>query len=363
MNYKISSLLIFLFSLIFALSTCAEENNDKSLKIKLGMLLTLSGSFASVGEDQRKGIEAALAASPISELVIIIYSDSKNDPVTGISEFQNMNSVEKVSAVFLNRATIGIPINPISKLKKIPILGSVGHDNFLPANEYAFQLWPSAKEEGGFLANKSLSQGSKKIAIIHTEDEYMTSVVKNFKEGYLSQGGQIILDESVRPEEHDFRSLLIRLKQKSPDTIYFNLSIPQIISVMRQLKELNIKTKLLSNFYISKKEVLDAVDCSFLDGIQFAEIMTDLPNLKTKLNISKDEKIPALGVSAYVATTFLLQAVKRLKEDSNISFYQALLLQKEIKTPDYNYKVVDRHVKFPLILKELRSGKIVEVSN
>jgi hypothetical protein len=59
-----------------------------------------------------------------------------------------------------------------------------------------------------------------------------------------------------------------------------------------------------------------------------------------------------------VATILLTQAVASLDgSPSKEELYAALLTQKEVRTPDHNFQIVDRHIKFPLVVKKILNGK------
>lgn len=84
-----------------------------------------------------------------------------------------------------------------------------------------------------------------------------------------------------------------------------------------------------------------------------------MPKLKKSLGITENDSIPGLTVSSYVGMMLLLQASKNVK--SGDDFYEALLKQKEVRTPDYNYKVEDRSITFPLALKKIENGNSVVI--
>jgi ABC-type branched-subunit amino acid transport system substrate-binding protein len=341
-----------LYFAIICISTnlYAEQILSGQSKLKFGMLLTLSGNYAVAGEDQRIGINEALKSNQTSS-VDLVYADSLNDPKTGMSELHKMIMVDKVSAVYLNRAKVAIPLNKTSKENKMPLIGCVGHDDFVPGNEYAFQVWPKALDEGGFLAKNTIENGAKKVAVIYAEDEYLSSLSRSFKDTVLALNKEVVLFESILAENVDVRSLVLKAKSKNPDTIYINVSVPQIGPIVKQIRELGIQANILSNLYVAKEEVLNSASSELFEGIRFVDVNTELPILKKSLGIAENKSIAGLTLSAYVGTTLLLQTSADLK--SGEDFYNALLRQKEVRTADYNYKIEDRYVKFPLVIKKI----------
>ena len=89
----------------------------KTPKLKVGMILPLSGHYAAIGQDTKRGVEVAL--TELGEGVLeVSYGDSQTEPRRAISEFQQMVDVEGVQGVFAFRGPIGMALNPLSKAKK-----------------------------------------------------------------------------------------------------------------------------------------------------------------------------------------------------------------------------------------------------
>ena len=340
----------------------AEPQADKSEQIKVGMLLTLSGSFATAGEDCRKGIEAALANTGKEKEFHLLFADSKNEPSTAVAEFRKLTQIDGALAIYTHRSSMGMALNPISASAKIPLLGAVGHKDFASGNKFAFQVWPKSGKEGAFVAEVFLRQNFKRAAIISTEDDWTSAIAEGFRQRYSELGANLVFDQSVLLKDRDFRTLLTKIKQRSADVIYVNVLLPQIGPLIRQAKELGISLSLFSNFYTARSDVLESAGLEALEGVQYVEMDTNLPSLKKRLGLSAEAYPQGLTVASYVATTLLVQAISSMNATNPSStVYSALLAQNEVVTPDHVFAVVDRVVEFPLVVKEIRDGKGHEV--
>lgn len=131
---------------IWSLLAVAPATGDP--KLKVGMLLPLSGPYAAVGADNRKGVEVALEESADKGSLEIVYADSRAEPHQAVSEFRRLTTAEGVSVVIAFRGPVGMAVNPISKTLRIPLLGGVGNKDFAAANPHAFQIWTRSDEEG-----------------------------------------------------------------------------------------------------------------------------------------------------------------------------------------------------------------------
>jgi ABC-type branched-subunit amino acid transport system substrate-binding protein len=248
-----------------------------------------------------------------------------------------------------------MPVNPIAQQVKIPLIGAVGHNAFVPGNPYTYQSWPSAQDEATFLAKEFIKQGLKRVAMIYSEDEWTQSVVHAFREAYPKHGGTFVFEQSVLTTETDFRSLLTKIRRTTPDALYFNVVISQIAPLFRQAYELRLTGERFSNFYVGKREVIEATGVAVVEGIQYADINTSLPALHKKLGLSESELIPAVTLASYLATTLLAQAASESTDTSAQAIAAALERQKSVALPDASYEIQGRYIILPLTLRRLHS--------
>ncbi len=340
-----------LFVIIHTQETFAQEPQHK---IKIGALLTLSGNFASAGEDCRSGIQAALKGLGSDARIDIIFSDSKNEPSAAISELRKLTSRDNISAIFANRATIAMPLNPISHGLTLPLIAAAGHSKFVPSNPFAFQMWPSSIDEAAFLANQFQLRKHSKVAMIYSEDEWTGASASAFREALVTSGMKIVFDQSVPSLDTNFQTLLLKIKATRPDALYANLVLSQLAPFFRQAHNLNIEIPSYTNFYLAKPEVLNALTAEALKQVNYYDTEAELPALRKEATIDEGQNIPPLMVVSYLSTLLLNQAASESKGSSPKDFYDALLLQGEIRTADKDFSMVGRYLQMPLVLKSVK---------
>ena len=343
---------ILALGLISLHTTTAQSVNQK---LRIGAVLTLSGNFASAGSDARSGIETALAELGNSSKIDITFADSKNEASNAISEFRKLASIDHVSAAYVFRAAMAMPLNPISKELGLPLLGAVGHNAFVPVNPFAFQMWPSAKDEGTFLSDQMVKHGHKKIAVVYSEDEWTIASTTEFRKAFGETKNDIVFDQSVLSSETDFQTILLKIKSSNPDGLYVHLILPQLARFFRQAHELHIHIPSYTNFYIAKKEVLEAAGSDAVQGINYYDIDAALSVLQEKVTSSTSIGVPPLTAVSYITTYMLNQAARESASSSTSDMYKALLNQHEIRTPEKSFLVVDRYLKIPLVFKTINS--------
>lgn len=352
----------------FALGIFATSTNAQTERPKIGSLLPLSGDFSSLGDDNLKGADLAINQYEESKIFEKILGDTKAESKVAISEFRKMLSYDKIIGAYVMRSPMGMAINPISKEMKIPIFGGVGHSEFPKNNNYAWQFWSSSDEEGEFIADSIVKQGYRKVAILTAEDEWTLSVTEGLKNKLLSkelaEKVEIVYDKTVIPNEFDFKTLVSNIKIKNADAVFVNLSISQLGVCFKQLRSMKFSNAIFSNFWVQKKEVLDSAGTA-VESVIFAEMKTDYPKFTEAFMNNYKKRPTAAALSSYVSFSFILQVLKKSKEEINTGeeFQVLLLKEKEITLPDHNFRIENRRVKFPLVLQTIKDSKVSLFSN
>lgn len=354
-------LALLTFCLCWVVIRAAWAENRGSIKI--GMLLPMSGNYAVIGSDSSQGFELAMDELGGRGLVELRYADSKADGNAAITEFRKLVEQDGVAAIFTFRSPVGKAVNPISLQEKIPLLGGVGYKEFPEVNAYAFQLWPASDFEGGFIAEQILKDNLRRVALFTAQDEWTQSVSDGFRKGFSAAGGSLVADLEMVPSDTDFRTLLASLRDKNLEAIFLNVSLPQIAPFVRQVREQGYKVPLFSNFWAAKKEVLQALGQAGSEGLMFMEVSTDLPELNVNIQRRYGASTSGATLSGYIGGALLLQAVKSLQAEGDHSaenLQRRLTEQSEVRTKYGTFAVNQRRVIFPMALKVIKEGGVVE---
>lgn len=270
-------------------SVSAQTPHDPSLS--LGIIMDVTGPAAPIGEDCRQGFELArhlfakedtIKGAPVR----FVFGDSKGDQKTAVIEFSRMVDSEKAVAVLVSRTGLATAVNPISRQKKVPIVGITANPVFVDENKYAFRIWVRADQEGEALARKAAEKQVKRIAVLTAEEDYPIVMSKSFTSSFQKLGGEIVFDETIDKDFVDFSSLLPRLKARAPDAVFMNVTIPQLGIAYKRMHELGIKKQFFSSYFVFRKDVLETAGPESVEGAIAVEIDYKKQTLKmlSKLN-------------------------------------------------------------------------------
>ncbi len=337
-------------------------------EIRIGFLPALTGPFADLGEDCRRGTQASRSVfgdgAAGAYRISFLTGDSQADPKVGVSEFNRLVRSQKILALLTMRSNVGMALNPLSKNQKLSLIGMVGHHRFVPENEYAFQFWPSVDEEGGILARYLVQQGQLTAGMITAEDEWNLSLSAKFKEAYERQGGRVLVEENVPSGETDVSPLLAKLRNKSLQALFVNLGLYPGAAAVRRIREQQIQFPLYSNYWIADDAAIRAAGDGATEGVLFPESRLDYPRFEAalgKLGIGK--RTSGMTFACYAAYAAL---VRVLQSDAGIQtteeFYRALSALSTLDVIDAELPLSDRRLRFDLTMKQIRGGKVLPAS-
>lgn len=85
--------LLLLFSFSPAFASASEEDNSKNEKLKLGIIVPLSGPLAFFGQDYVRAYDLAVEARPgLKDLFEVKWEDSAYDSKLAIAAFNKLTS-------------------------------------------------------------------------------------------------------------------------------------------------------------------------------------------------------------------------------------------------------------------------------
>jgi branched-chain amino acid transport system substrate-binding protein len=244
---------------------CTQQNQPGEEKIRIGVLLSLSGDAAFFGESELKGIQMAVdevneAGGINGQAVELIVEDTGtlNTPAT-ITALQKLVNVDGVSVII--GPTWDMPgVTEVAEKEKIVLISP---DNIVGITgekklEYFFSTWQPQKAEMLALAKFAKERNLTQIVILKDTDIYSEVITKRFLEAVNQQRINVLGSFSVITGTKDFRTELIKIKEMKPDAIMaaFVSESPRG-PLLKQIKELDLKTPVLANSAVEDQALLN----------------------------------------------------------------------------------------------------------
>ena len=299
-------------------------------KIKVGIVLPLTGKLAKFGEVENKSFLMALeeinAAGGVNgKQIELIIEDTTGKPDVGRSAIEKLISQDNVVVVgggyssSVTWATIAV-----AQQRKVPFLVNTGSADRITEQgwNYIFRLNPPVSEYpkafGSFL--EEVAKDVKTVAILHENSLFGQSGSKKFVKKCEKMGIKVLMKEGYEAGAIDFKPLLVKVKDKNPDLVYMISYIMDASLLMRQSKELNFNPKLFvggaAGFTLPEFQKNAGAASDFVFSATLWTPSVPYPGAKAyydKYMAKYNSPTEYHGAEAYAAMYVLADALKRAK--------------------------------------------------
>lgn len=242
-------------SLAVLLSAGCERGDSKPgpTKVRIGVMMPLTGGAASLGQSCRRGVELAIEQhNRTTNLgrarVLLVIEDTQAKPAQGISAFHKLTEADKVSAVVGPLASgVAMAVAPLTQRAKTVILSpGASTPSLTTAGDFVFRN--ELSEAYGARRQAELAYdtlGYRTVALIYVNNEYGVGTAEQFRKRFTDLGGKVLVDEAFAPAATNFRTILTRIKSANPDAVFFVYQ-DSILDFMRQRSELRVTTQVFT---------------------------------------------------------------------------------------------------------------------
>lgn len=222
--------------------------------VTIGAVLPLSGDAAKYGEGIRAGMDLAVSEANArgiggGRILRVVYEDDRGQAETGRSSAQKLISLNKVPAIVGGAmSSVASAIGPLCQEREVVLLSPTASATSLRAiGDYFFRIAPSDELDGRLMADFAYNKLKlRHIAIMYVNLEYGKSIESVFRKDFTAKGGTIVADEAYSQGQTNFRAELTKIKAAAPDAIYLPGYYAELANLLKQARELGIRTQILS---------------------------------------------------------------------------------------------------------------------
>jgi branched-chain amino acid transport system substrate-binding protein len=330
---------------------------DTGAPIKIGLLQAISGDTASLGTDQVRAVEIAIADKGGNLLDHPIRNQVEDDLCKaegGTTGGQKLAADTQIVAV-IGSSCSGAAVPAMEILSGKGIL-MISGSNTSPILTSDLRGKKGTANQKGYLrtAHNDIIQGqaaatfafqklgAKKAATIHDGDPYTEGLANAFGGSFKELGGTVTLATAISKGDTDMRPVLTEVVASKPDIVFFPIFQPEADFIVRQAKgfPLLADTKklfgadgLLSDTFIVIGQT---------EGMHFSGPATPTGAAYTDF-VGKYEKkygekpIQAFHAHSYDAANMIFAAIEKVavKENGKIHIDRQKLMDAVYQTKDY----------------------------
>ncbi|HUX12910.1 MAG TPA: ABC transporter substrate-binding protein [Spirochaetia bacterium] len=347
---RVSAYVGLALATVLFLAACGGGNTKaaQSNVIKIGVFEPMTGANAAGGAMEVEGIKLANQLNPTVTIggkeykVELVVADNKSDKVEAANAAQRLVDQEKVTVVLGSwGSSLSMAAGPIVKDAKVPAIGlSCTNPLVTKGNDYYFRVCFIDPFQGTVMANYAFSQTKAKKAVIIREvsNDYSVGLAKFFADSFKKLTGDdkaILAELNYNTGDQDFSAQLTEAKSLNPDVIFAPGNYTESALVVKQARELGIKTPFLGGDTWETPEFIDVGKAS-VEGTVFSTFFaTEVPITETskifldayRKQYSKEPAaVTALGFDGYLVA---LDALKRAGTTDGAKLRDAIAATKD----------------------------------
>ncbi|HEX9144098.1 MAG TPA: branched-chain amino acid ABC transporter substrate-binding protein [Candidatus Binatia bacterium] len=259
MSRKIVSFLLFISALNLPLTAWAQNG-----KIKIAVQAPLSGEQAALGEHIKLGAQLAVEEATKAfkalgfDLVFVPYDDQAK-PEVGVANARNIVADPDILAL-VGHFNSGVAL-PASEVYKDAMLAMISPAN--TATEITDRGYPNVNRVcgrddvqgpvGARFAAQDLK--IKSVYVIHDKTLYGQGVADNFRNEATKLGLKVLGYDGTE-ERANFAPMIIPMKAKNPDLVYFGGIYHQGGLLLKQMREKGVKAAFMGPDGLDSSEMV-----------------------------------------------------------------------------------------------------------
>jgi branched-chain amino acid transport system substrate-binding protein len=211
----------------------------------VGVSGPLTGQYAQYGADWQRGFGLALdEAAGNGPAIGLDFEDSQSDPRQAVAIAQKFVADPRIVIElgdFSSAASMAAsPIYQRGKLVQFGFTNS--HPDFTKTGDYMWSDAPNQLEEMPMLADFAVGKlGLKRPAVLFINGDWGRTSKDLFIAAAKKLGADVVGSEGYLPDEKDFRSTLVRLRDANPDGLILISYYPDGALAAQQIRTLGLK--------------------------------------------------------------------------------------------------------------------------
>jgi branched-chain amino acid transport system substrate-binding protein len=295
MKKLIKATVLFAIATSTILTSCNNSSQKTKEEIKVGVLMSLTGSSATYGQATKKGIDLALEE---------INADSS-------SEYKFLLVTEDDKSVTIAASSIA------EKSKVVLISPGSSNPNITNMGDYIFRNWISDIFEGNVMAEYLYNKGIRRASILYIKNDYGDGLNGVFSKRFTELGGTITSSNAFQQDATDFRTHLTKISSEKPEIIYLVGYYKEMAQILNQSTQLNIHYPVYSSVCFEDNELLKIAGKN-AEGVIYTTPYFDIndssgpfTNFKKSYFTKYNEEPDVYGAHGYDAMRIIADAINK----------------------------------------------------
>jgi branched-chain amino acid transport system substrate-binding protein len=252
-----------ILSILSGTSGGPQQTAAQTAKLRVGVVLPLSGQFALGGQNVKRGYDLAAedinAAGGIKALggaqMELVYADNQGKQDVAIGETERLIQQEHVSAIMGSwHSPTTIAGTQASERNKTPWIVEVASADIVVERGFKYvsrvnvkaSWYGEAPVDYLDYTKNTLKQKVERVAIMYTDDDWgRSSVGKGTKDALTKRGYQIVEEIAYPSASQDVTTYINKIKASHPDAFIVTSFPNDSVLVGRTMEQLAVKVPIV----------------------------------------------------------------------------------------------------------------------
>jgi branched-chain amino acid transport system substrate-binding protein len=213
--------------------------------VKIGIVNSLTGPEAPIGEDLSNGIKLAIEDLKKKNIEVqAIWEDDTGKPQIGISAMEKLATRDNVAGVVgAYTSAVTSVVAKTAERYKVPLVNPVASKEEITRQgyKYVFRVSATTNDYAQVLLDMATSFGQPKtISILNENTDFGVSGARSAKEYAEKKGLKVVFSEAYSKGSPDYRSTLVNVKNANADIVFMVSYVADAILLMRQSREIGL---------------------------------------------------------------------------------------------------------------------------
>src|SRR5271156_1841551 len=241
------------FGMLCGLGTSAAFGQASGEPVTIGVSGPLTGQNAQYGSQWKKGFDLALEEVNKTGVkgrpLQYVFEDSQADPRQTVAIAQKFVSDPRIVVEVGDfSSTASMAASSIYQRAGLVQFGFTNsHPKFTQGGDFIWSNSVSQADEQPRLAKYAADLGFKRVAVLYLHTDWGRQSQAIFTQSAQELGVDVVAAEAYRPDEKDFRSTLVRVRDAKPDAIVLISYYADGALITRQIRTVGLTTPIVAS--------------------------------------------------------------------------------------------------------------------
>ena len=249
---KRTLLVVIFVTMKMSLGLAPGAQAQSQAPLKIGASLSLSGSYAEMGQAQERAYRVCVKQANdkggvLKRKIEFTVEDDKSDAAAAAAIYEKLIAKDKVNAIFSPYSSgITEAVADVTEKHRMPMVAAAAATTsiFKKGRKFVFMMVTPAESYFEGLVDVAAKRGLKTVAVIYEDTIFPTASAQGLIALAKRRGLQVVVAEAYPAKTTDFSAIMSKIKAANPDVVAASGYLNDAVAIIRQMKEAGVDPRM-----------------------------------------------------------------------------------------------------------------------